>query len=121
MAYFDFCLSLSSLRNCVWKNVSPHSGQPFQVLGIWSALRKWEHLLRDVHFTIHTDHKNLKFLNLNTQEFDFTVHHIDGEANIVADAFSRLCTQDGEEDNEDDQSSILSEFLFPSKWRSHSQ
>jgi transposase InsO family protein len=76
---------------------------------IWYALRKWEHLLRDVHFSIHTDHRNLKFLNLNTpkvvrwklaiQEFDFVVHHIEGDANVVADALSRLCTQDGEDDN----------------------
>lgn len=76
---------------------------------IWFALRKWEHLLRDVHFTILTDHRNLQFLNTNTpkvvrwkmavQEFDFTVRHIDGEKNVVADAFSRLCVQDGEVDD----------------------
>ena len=74
---------------------------------IWYALRKWEHLLRDVHFTIHTDHRNLKYLNTNTpkvvrwklaiQEFDFRVKHINGDTNVVADAFSRLCAQDGEE------------------------
>ena len=72
---------------------------------IWYALRKWEHLLRDV---IYTDHRNLKYLNTNTpkvvrwklaiQEFDFHVRHIEGTANVVADAFSRLCTQDEEED-----------------------
>lgn len=75
---------------------------------IWYALRKWEHLLRDIPFTIYTDHRNLKYLNTNTpkvvrwklaiQEFDFKVRHIDGEANVVADTFSRLCTQDGEEE-----------------------
>jgi transposase InsO family protein len=75
---------------------------------IWYALRKWEHLLRDIPFTIYTDHRNLKYLNTNTpkvvrwklaiQEFDFKVRHIDGEANVVADAFSRLCAQDGEEE-----------------------
>lgn len=81
---------------------------------IWYALRKWEHLLRDVHFTIYTDHRNLKYLNTNTpkvvrwklaiQEFDFHVRHIEGTANVVADAFSRLCTQDEEEDESFDGS-----------------
>jgi len=76
---------------------------------IWYALKKWEHLLRDVHFTILTDHRNLKYLNTNTpkvvrwklaiQDYDFTVQHIDGTANVVADAFSRLCNNDeGKED-----------------------
>jgi len=75
---------------------------------IWYAVKKWEHLLRDIPFIIYTDHRNLKYLNTNTpkvvrwklaiQEFDFTVRHIEGEANFVADTFSRLCAQDGEED-----------------------
>ncbi len=53
-------------------------------------------------FTIETDHKNLAYLKtaqsakvrrwqLALQEYDFTCIHIAGEANVVADAFSRLC------------------------------
>mgnify|MGYP000847459154 CR=1 FL=1 len=74
---------------------------------IWFALQKWEYLLRDVKFTILTDHRNLKYLNANTpkvvrwklaiQEFDFVVKHIEGTTNVVADAFSRLCESDGDD------------------------
>ncbi len=53
-------------------------------------------------FTIETDHKNLTYLKtaqsakvrwrqLALQEYDVTCIHIAGEANVVADAFSRLC------------------------------
>jgi hypothetical protein len=59
-------------------------------------------LLRDVKFTIEADHKNLTYLKtaqsakvrrwqLALQEYDFTCILIAGEANVVADAFSRLC------------------------------
>jgi len=73
---------------------------------IWYALKKWEHHLRDVHFTIYTDHKNLRYLNNNSakvvrwklaiQEYDFVVRHIDGAKNVVPDALSRLCVNESE-------------------------
>jgi hypothetical protein len=55
-----------------------------------------------VKFTIETDHKNLTYLKtaqsakvrrwqLALQEYDFTCINIAGEANVVADAISRLC------------------------------
>jgi hypothetical protein len=52
--------------------------------------------LQDVHFVIHTDHENLtraystgsaKFF----REFSYTIVHVKGEENVVADSLSRLC------------------------------
>ena len=65
------------------------------------SLKKFEHLIRDVQFTIRTDHKNLTYVNDSLsakvrrwkfliQEYDFFVEYIKGEDNFVADAFSRL-------------------------------
>ena len=53
-----------------------------------------------------TDHANLTYLKgssdpkvlrwmVSIQEFDFTVRHIKGKDNVVADAFSRLCVLKG--------------------------
>ena len=58
-------------------------------------------MLRDIKFTLKTDHKNLIYINdtatpmiirwkLAIQEFDFKIEHIPGKDNIVADGFSRL-------------------------------
>jgi hypothetical protein len=68
---------------------------------IYMMLRKYEYLLRDVHFTLKTDHANLLYLNvppsnkvlrwkLAIQEYDANVVHIPGPENIVADALSRI-------------------------------
>ena len=70
---------------------------------IFYCLMKMEHLLRDTHFTLRTDHRNLIFINtdlrdkvkrwkLAIQTFDFDVEHIEGEKNIEADGFSRILT-----------------------------
>ena len=69
---------------------------------IWYDLKKLEYLIRDVRFTLHTDHRNLTFLKtagsdkvmrwkLEIQEYDCKVIFIKGEDNHIADAFSRLC------------------------------
>jgi transposase InsO family protein len=69
---------------------------------IFYSLMKLEHLLRDCHFTLRTDHKNLTFINTDFREkvkrwklaikhFDFDIEYIKGEDNIEADGFSRLC------------------------------
>ena len=69
---------------------------------IYLALKKWEHILQNVHFVLRTDHKNLTYLNfagsakvyrwkLSVQGFDFDIEHIAGKDNIVADMMSRLC------------------------------
>ena len=76
-----------------------------EAYAIYYALQKWDHHLRDIHFTLQTDHRNLLFLNEETkakvqrwkiqiQEYDFTLEHIAGEDNIVADGLSRHCAVD---------------------------
>ena len=68
---------------------------------IFFAVVKLEYLLRDIHFTLRTDHRNLTFLNdsfqskvkrwkLAIQHFNFDIEHIPGKENIVADSLSRL-------------------------------
>jgi hypothetical protein len=69
--------------------------------GIYSAILHFEHLLRDRHFILKTDHKNLTFIKdsgspkvirwkLAIQEYDFDIEHIEGKDNTVADFFSRV-------------------------------
>ncbi len=74
-----------------------------EAFAIFYTVTKYDFLLGDVRFTIvETDHKNLAYLKtaqsakvrrwqLALQEYDFTCIHIAGEANVVANAFSRLC------------------------------
>jgi len=68
---------------------------------IYQTFRKFEYLLRDIKFTLKTDHANLLYMNvppsskvlrwkLAIQEFDCEVEHLAGIKNIVADGFSRL-------------------------------
>ena len=60
------------------------------------------HLLRDRHFTIKTDHRNLTFMSLDSnamvirwylalQEFDYSLEYIPGNENAFADTMSRIC------------------------------
>jgi len=73
-----------------------------EAYAIFYALRKWDHLLCDIKFTLQTDHKNLIYVNLEgsakvrrwkllMQGYNFDIEHIAGVDNVVADAFSRLC------------------------------
>jgi hypothetical protein len=86
-----------------------------EAYGIFYALRKWEHHLKDIKFTLFTDHKNLTYLTkdpsqkvmrwrLAVQDYDFDIAYIPGEDNIVADAFSRLCPQRLENEQADEAS-----------------
>ena len=72
-----------------------------ECLAIVYALKKFEYLLRGCTFKLFTDHRNLLYLNsesnakvvrwrLAVQDYDFTLRHIAGEQ-IVADQLSRLC------------------------------
>jgi hypothetical protein len=73
-----------------------------EAFAIFYTVTKYDFFLRDVKFTIETDHKNLTYLEtaqstkvrrwqLALQEYDFNCIHIAGADNVVADAFSRLC------------------------------
>jgi hypothetical protein len=73
-----------------------------EAYAIYYALCKLEHLLLDREFIIHTDHKNLTYVNdsvnamvvrwkLYLQEYTFKIQYIKGTDNVVADNFSRLC------------------------------
>ena len=64
------------------------------------AIRKLEPLLRDIYFTLKTDHKNLVYIcdhasakvgrwKMELQEYNFDVEHVPGVENIVADSCSR--------------------------------
>jgi hypothetical protein len=76
-----------------------------EAFAIFLALKKWDHILRNVHFVLRTDHKNLTYINfagsakvyrwkLSIQGFDFDIEHIPGKDNIVADVMLCLgCAQ----------------------------
>ena len=81
-----------------------------EAFAIFYALRKWETHLRDVKFTLFTDHRNLTFMakdpnakvtrwRLSVQDYDFDIAYLPGEDNIVADALSRLCPRENDLDN----------------------
>ena len=89
---------------------------------IHQALKKFEYLLRDIKFTLRTDHRNLLYMNmkasdkvlrwkLDVQQFDFDVEHIPGPENVVADLYSRLCTLQTMDDNGDIDGNIDEEEL----------
>ena len=73
-----------------------------EAFAIYYALCKLEHLFLDRDFVIHTNHKNLTYINdsvnamvvrwkLYLQEYTFKIQFIKGLDNVVADGFSRLC------------------------------
>jgi hypothetical protein len=73
-----------------------------ECFSIWYALQQLSHLLQDVYFVIHTDHGNLTRAystglakvfrwRMFIQEFRYTIVHVKGEDNVVADNLSRLC------------------------------
>jgi hypothetical protein len=75
---------------------------------IVATFKKFDYLLRDISFTLYTDHRNLTFLKtppspkvlrwkLCIQSYNCRVHHLRGETNVVADAFSRLMEPQVEE------------------------
>jgi hypothetical protein len=107
VAFFSKTLSKVQQR---WSTIEK------ECYAIWYALKHWEHLLRDVKFTIKTDHRNLRYLNTNTpkvvrwklaiQEYDFVLEHIAGPLNIFPDTLSRLCQSD-----DDESDSLVSEAI----------
>jgi hypothetical protein len=77
-----------------------------ECFAIIHTLKKLDYLLRDRHFVLKTDHRNLLYLNnsnlsakvlrwkLLTQEYYFKLEHIPGKQNVVADGLSRLMVQE---------------------------
>jgi len=66
-----------------------------EAYAIFYALKKWQHLLRDVRFVLETDHENLTYLNFEgtdkvwrwkmlVMEFDFDIRFLAGKKNGVA-------------------------------------
>jgi hypothetical protein len=91
-----------------------------EAYAIFYSFQKLEYLIRDVHFTLQTDHRNLTFINTNgspkvirwkvaIQEYDFEIEHIPGHTNIAADYFSRLCSSNDTEV----LNAIIDDFKIP--------
>ena len=73
-----------------------------ETIAILEALSKWEDKLLGIEFTLVTDNEGLKYLDTQPKltsrqlrwidylsRFRFSVIHVDGEENVVADALSR--------------------------------
>lgn len=71
-----------------------------ELLAIVLCLKEYRKMLYGGKLHVFTDHKNLTFKTLSVQrilrwrlfmdEFDLTLHYIEGENNVIADCFSRL-------------------------------
>ncbi|GCA63291.1 hypothetical protein KIPB_009076, partial [Kipferlia bialata] len=75
--------------------------QETEALSVVEALKRWEHYLLGVHFILYTDNRNLVFVcqattgkvgrwRMQLEMHSFTVRHITGEKNFVADCLSRV-------------------------------
>jgi transposase InsO family protein len=95
-----------------------------EAYAIFYTLKTHDHLLRDIKFTLKTDHKNLTYINLESsqkvrrwklflQDFNFQMEHVAGVNNSVADAFSRLCSHQSTVETEEPHESSL--FLLQSE------
>ena len=73
-----------------------------EAYAIYYAFAKYEYLLHSSKFILRTDHKNLTYLNFEgskkirrwralISDYNFTIEHIKGDDNIVADQMSRCC------------------------------
>jgi len=71
-----------------------------EAYAVYEGVNHFRHLLRDVHFTIHTDHKNLTYIRdsgsakvirwkLELMEYNFHIDYIKGQDNDCADYLSR--------------------------------
>jgi len=74
-----------------------------EAYAIFFGIKKLRPLLRDIYFTLRTDHKNLTYIDesasakvnrwkLELMEYNFDCEHIAGVKNVVADSLSRLMT-----------------------------
>ena len=71
-----------------------------EAYGLYAAIKKFDYLIRDRRFTLHTDHANLIYIRdsgspkiirwkLELQEHDFELVHVPGKDNHIADYMSR--------------------------------
>lgn len=78
-----------------------------ELLAIHFALKTFRPYLYGQKFVVHSDHKPLIYLfklknpssklmriKMDLEEFDFTIEHIKGKDNVVADALSRISIKD---------------------------
>jgi len=112
---------LSKKFSAAQQNYQTHEHETITMLEV---LIKWEDKLLGQKFVIVTDHKSLEYfetqLSLSSQQtrwweylshFNFTVQHVDGVTNRVADCLSRYYKTDGPEDNHPDH-----EFVSTDVW-----
>ena len=96
-----------------------------EAFAIFFCITKLQNRLRDIKFTLRTDHRNLLFINdassarvlrwkMALQEYMFNIEHVAGKDNIVADNLSRIpnITHDSEDDRVD-MLYALDEFEIP--------
>ena len=82
------------------RNYAPTEGECLAV--VW-AVKKFRHYLHGRHFDILTDHSALKWLQearftnsklerwaLAMQEHDYSISHVEGKKNVIADCLSRV-------------------------------
>ena len=94
-----------------------------EAYGIYYCLTQLEHIIRDVKFTLRTDHKNLTFLytslkdkvkrwKLVVQHFNLDLEYIPGKENTIADLLSRLVpyTKPDESDSDNEDNDGTPEF-----------
>jgi transposase InsO family protein len=78
-----------------------------EAFAIFFSMMKLDYLIRDTHFILQTDHRNLTFISeggsprvrrwkIAVQEFDFDLEYIKGEHNFIADKLSRDIVREGD-------------------------
>jgi transposase InsO family protein len=93
-----------------------------ETIAILEALIKWEDRLLGRKFVIVTDHKSLEYFETQPHlsprqvrwweylsRFNFTVQHVDGESNRVADCLSRYYELDGPGDTHPDEEFVAAD------------
>jgi len=90
-----FCSHILTAAQCkAWPTIEK------EAYAIIYAIKKFEPYLRDRHFVLRTDHRNLTFIDkeqsarvnrwrLLLQEFDFDIEYLPGLNNVLADRLSR--------------------------------